>query len=125
MTEAGFTWSVTRLLPKHVHVWKINARYTAGVPDAWYSGPHGDLWVEYKYKPRMPKQLDPTKLLSPRQRQWLNARSTEGRDCAVIVGAPEGSIILTQGEWNTGIATTQRTLLPKQAVANWLTEQVG
>lgn len=93
MNEAGFIRSVHRRLPPSVHAWKIAAQFANGVPDCWYSGMQGDLWVEYKFV-----QATPKRTISPRlsklQVSWLEHRLKEGRNVAVIVGSPGGAAIL-------------------------------
>lgn len=112
MDEHSFIRSVHRHLPNRVYRWKINARFTKGVPDAWYSGDKGDLWIEYKWLARTPKrraQLGLTAL----QRKWLNDRYDEGRSVAVVVGCPQGALLLTDKNWNepleAGVYTWQST----------------
>lgn len=98
MHESTFTRSVNKRLPKSVYSWKVNARYAPGVPDCWYSGPGGDLWVEWKYLPRMPKAHKPK--LSALQKAWLNERYDEGREVLVLVGSPEGIAVFEDKAWN-------------------------
>ena len=65
-----------------------------GTPDVWYSGNKGDLWVEYKWLPKLPKLIRTRDLLSPLQLMWIEARHDEGRTVWVIVGSPEGNLIV-------------------------------
>lgn len=89
--ESEFTQAVHRALRKHgIYCWKISDRFRAGVPDAWYSGPGGDLWIEYKYLQRQPRRWYVPKL-SELQIAWLNDRHSEGRRVAVVVGCPDGA----------------------------------
>jgi hypothetical protein len=121
MNESGFTRAVNKLLPQNVFAWKINARYAGGVPDCWYSSPDGDMWVEFKYLPKLPKKL--TAKLSALQKQWLAARHQEGRNVAVIVGSPEGSVILQNMKWLTQHIV--KTPLTKAEVAAWIKTTLG
>lgn len=72
--------------------------YNSGIPDCWYSGPGGDIWVEYKFA-TIPKRGETTiKVeLSELQKNWLLSRHSEGRNVGVIVGCKEG------GVWMPGI----------------------
>lgn len=75
--------------------------YRGGTPDVFYSGCKNDLWVEYKYLTSLPVREDtPVKIdLSPLQDRWLLNRYREGRNVSVIVGCPEGGVILKDLEW--------------------------
>lgn len=74
---------------------KMNNPYRSGTPDVYYSGSRSDLWVEYKFLPRIPvtKRIYPD--LSPQQEIWLRRRHDEGRQIRVIVGCPDGGVILS------------------------------
>ncbi len=93
MNETSFIRSVHRKLPADIYVWKINARYVDGIPDAWYSGTGGHLFVEYKFV-MLPKR--PTTLvraeLSALQYNWLIDRQLQGRPVAVIIGSDDGGV---------------------------------
>lgn len=101
--ERRFRQSIT----KHLHglyIWAINDNYHAGVPDHYYSGVSGDLWVEYKYFPTDRVKFDLTRppktpKLSRGQQHWLNRRNQEGREVWVIVGMPSGGVILYDQAW--------------------------
>lgn len=121
MHESSFTRSVNKLLPTEIYAWKINARFAPGVPDCWYSGPGGSLWAEWKVVPKMPKKLRPK--LSGLQRLWLNSRYDEGRSVIVIVGSPEGIVILENKAWDEPFKVG--TLLTKRETAAWLTTRLG
>lgn len=121
MDEHSFVRSVHRHLPSAIYKWKINARFIKGVPDAWYSGPGGDLWVEYKFSQRTPKKRVSLNL-SANQQHWLNSRHREGRMLAVVFGCPLGSIILDDATWDGNIAVPSTWLSPKK-VAEWITAQ--
>lgn len=102
--------------------------YTAGIPDCWYSGRQGDLWIEYKWlaKPPVTARVQPQNLLSALQRTWLNNRQKEGRRVCVIIGCDEGGVLLQDGEWDRSLSaeTFKRTLLPIATLAQWISEQV-
>lgn len=100
--ESVFISSVHKHLPKVLHKEKTNNPYRGGIADCWYSGAKGDLWVEYKYLPSVPKIGDITwqRLgISSLQYDWLSERSEEGRNVAVVVGTPEGGVIYKHREW--------------------------
>jgi hypothetical protein len=53
---------------------KLNVQFNNGIPDCYYSGNVGDLWVEYKWVPKLPVR-DSTEVkidLSPAQLLWLH-----------------------------------------------------
>lgn len=107
MNEHSFVRSIHTALKRkapELYVWKINDNFQGGVADAYYSGDK-DHWVEYKYI-SLPKR-DQTLLdigLSPLQQQWLRDRHNEGRTVAVIVGSPDGNIILPALDWEDNIS---------------------
>ena len=117
MRESTFTSKIHSLLPKHIHAWKISDRFHAGVPDAWYSGPAGDAWIEYKFYQALPKRFTPR--LSPAQKQWLRERYHEGRRVLVIVGDPKYAVLLQHLEWEQPITASAR-LLSHKATAEWI-----
>jgi len=121
MIESTFTRSVHTKLPKEVYHWKISDRFTAGVPDAYYSGDKCDLWIEYKWINTLPKKLVTPKL-SKLQLEWLEDRRAQGRNVAVIVGSPKGHLIFLDGEWVQGKAPTE--LYTTREIANWITNTV-
>jgi hypothetical protein len=41
--------------------------------------------------------------LSDLQKEWLNKRYQEGRQVAVIVGSPEGGVMLSDLAWETPV----------------------
>lgn len=98
MNEHGYIRSIHRKLPKTLYVWKINDNYQGGVADAYYSGPKGDIWVEYKYinLPKRPTTMLPEQFgLSDQQLGWLRDRAGEGRNVSLVVGSDYGDLILT------------------------------
>lgn len=99
LNESQYTFSVNRKLSSDLYAWKINAQYAPGVPDCWYSGPFTDLWVEWKYKHKMPKKHKPN--CSDQQLQWLNREYDNGRNVLVLVGSPEGIVFYEDKKWNS------------------------
>jgi hypothetical protein len=121
MQESTFTSKIHRLLPKEVYAWKISDRFHRGIPDAYYSGQAGDLWVEYKFYHTLPTRSFRCKL-SPHQLRWLNNRHAEGRHTAVIIGDPKQGIVLENKEWISPV--TPRSTLSHADIAAWITKTV-
>lgn len=125
--ETTFIGSVHKHLPKKPHREKNNNPYSSGTADVWYSGNSHDLWVEYKFIIKLPSHG--TTLikadLSALQAKWLDERYDEGRNIAVVIGCPEGGIILREKSWLKPITQEQfkRHLLTRKELAEWITEQ--
>lgn len=97
--ENTFIQGVHKHLPSAVYRMKNNNPYVAGIPDCWYSGNKGDLWIEYKFIPRIPVRSVVTPNLSALQRQWLQERYKEGRNVCVVIGCKEGGVFMTNLDW--------------------------
>lgn len=124
--ESTFIAGVHKHLPAAVYRMKTNNPYVAGIPDCYYSGIGGDLWVEYKFVPKIPKNGTVKIALSALQRRWIEGRATEGRNVAVIVGSPEGAMIFDDGAFvpDEMIAGHFRIgMVATKEVALWITEQ--
>lgn len=125
--ENTFISGVHRHLPAGIYHMKNSNAYLGGVPDVWYSGPLSDLWVEYKFIESISRNgVKPN--LSELQREWLDARTREGRNCAVIVGNPDGGVILTEAaQWNNTFTKVAFSALVKdrKTVAQWIAAVVG
>jgi hypothetical protein len=123
--ETTFTAGVNKLIPVSVHREKMHNIYRGGTADVWYSANKADLWVEYKWLPKLPKSLEinlvdgAAPMLSQLQQKWLNARHSEGRNVAVIVGTPHGALILLNNQWMRTVKLD--ALLTKKDVASWIT----
>ena len=124
--ESTFTKGVLKYLPPEVYVMKNNNPYVGGIPDLWFSGNAGDLWLEMKFLPNTPLRasVDVKKLLSPLQVKWLTDRYAEGRAVAVVVGCPDGGIILRDQEWLWDYTPEMcRTrLVPRKSIAQWIAQ---
>ena len=104
-----------------VYIWKINARFIAGVPDAWYSGETADIWVEYKYLPAKTTPKSIPVALSPLQRHWLTSRRQEGRRVAVIIGVGKIAFILQDNDLDlTRLHTEGRKPYTPREIAEWI-----
>ena len=113
MNESDMTSRINTLVrgptPDEMFAWKINDRFNAGIPDAFYEGPAGFLWVEYKLVKRktLPKLLVPT--LSAQQRVRLRHLATlQPGTVFVVVGvqtAPRTTqlfVFSTPDDWENG-----------------------
>lgn len=124
--ESTFIQSIHRHL-KETYFEKMNNPFRSGCADVWYSGDKGDLWVEYKNEPSLPKIKEYRLDLSARQEKWLSDRCDEGRNVAVILGFPEGGVIYQYKSWRlefTKAELMQRSLT-RPELAQWIFDQVG
>jgi hypothetical protein len=87
LNEHGFIKAVHRHIPSEVYRWKIHDTYTGGVPDAFYCGPAGSLWVEYKYI-KLPKRKTTVVTFgtSELQRIWLTRMALYGQTTLLAIG---------------------------------------
>lgn len=87
---------------------KNHNQYAGGIPDCWYSGPAGDLWIEYKFVV-LPKRDDTLIIpnLSALQIDWLSSRSKEGRKVGVIIGSKDGGVWLPGLAWADPLETIE------------------
>lgn len=129
--ETTFYESVHRRLKKRapeVYFEKMYNPYRGGTWDVWYSGKKRDLWVEYKWMPKIPAR--PTTLvvpgLSALQLAWGAGRYEEGRNLAVILGCPEGGVIYQDLGWEEEMEASifKQMIKDRDAVANWIIQQV-
>lgn len=112
MNEHGFVRKVHQKLKADKRlrkIWKINDNFQGGVPDAYYLAEAGDLWVEYKYIPRLPKRgttlIVPD--LSELQYGWLRDEQECGNMAWVAVGHPGGVWVTADlDRCREGIATS-------------------
>ena len=131
--ENRFIQSIHRLLGAGVYRLKNHNPYASGIPDCWYSGNAGDLWVEYKFM-TIPKRSstivdfcggkDP--MISALQKKWLRDRYNEGRSVGVIIGTPEGGVWLPGISWEVPLQASERfsTILDKSCIAAVITDMV-
>ena len=121
--ENQFIAGVHKYLNPLVYRMKTNNPYVAGIPDCYYSGSAADLWVEYKFVPKVPVRADIAVTCSPLQIAWLEGRAKEGRTVAVIIGCPDGGVIL---EIAAGVPHTitnadfRAKLQTRAAIAAWV-----
>lgn len=102
--------------------------YRGGTADVWYSGTADDLWVEYKYMPKVPVTVPivVSKLLSPLQLQWLRGRHKEGRNVVVILCTPEGAWWYENLTWEEPLSPSalRTAQLTKRDVADYIRSRV-
>lgn len=120
--ETRFIAAVHKLLPPAPYREKMSNPFRGGTPDVWYSGKLGDLWAEYKYLAKIPKSEAIDLGLSQLQRAWLDARYAEDRNVCVIVGSPEGCVILQFGAWAKPMSDRdfRSLMVPKDRVAEFI-----
>ena len=126
MNEHSFIRAVHRKLPPHVMRWKIHDTYTGGVPDAWYAGPAGTLFVEYKYVVLPKKSTTRIKVgLSEQQRLFLDKLKEYHLSCAVIVAHDNGATVFSPPEVAVGLFLKSfSTPLSVPDIADWITNSV-
>lgn len=112
-----------------LHHEKMSNPFGSGTADDWYSGPGGDLWVEFKYIPRQPQRgsVKIRKLFSALQLEWLTGRHREGRNVAAIIGCPSGGLILCDEDWELEHVTIEHfnsRVRSRADLAAWIREQV-
>ena len=98
--EGKYIAKVHRALNGSVYHMSNTNPYIGGIPDIYYEGTGGCLWVEYKCIKNWPKKLDCTKLLTANQISWLRRAQKNHGNCAMIVGTYDGEgIILRNLSW--------------------------
>jgi hypothetical protein len=124
VTESQYTAAINQAVRRHppAYAWKISDRFTAGIPDAYYSGNNGDLWVEYKWLGKPTKAL-PKPALSELQKDWLLNQHRNGRNVAVIVGTPERSVIYPKDTWHKD-PDSSIIVQNKKDVVQWIIHQI-
>tara|TARA_Y100000996_G_C22062046_1_gene453675 strand:+ start:126 stop:521 length:396 start_codon:yes stop_codon:yes gene_type:complete len=128
LNEHGFIKSIHNKLSKEVYKWKIHDTYAGGVPDAFYSGPAGILFIEYKYVPKLPARLTTTIKcnISELQYQWLHRMYDQGHKVAVVLGVDKEAFIMHYPAiWKGPISKEhfQDNCVPFKNVAKWIEEQ--
>lgn len=125
--ENTFIASVHRHLPVKLYRMKNHNQFNGGIADCWYSGPAGDLWVEYKFIV-IPKRDDTViKIeLSELQKNWLTSRHHEGRRVAVVVGSKEGGVWFGGVDWKIARAAKdfRDMVMSRNALATRITATV-
>lgn len=116
MNEHSFVKAVHKHLHPEVYRWKINDRFTGGVPDAFYAGPAGILFVEYKFIAKLPVRGDaiPTGL-SSLQIQWLTRMASYEVPSLVIIGTQNEGVLILESFASTNILLYKK---PKREMFN-------
>lgn len=130
--ETNFSNALRDALPEGIYSMKNNNEYVSGIPDLWFSGRKGDLWVEMKFIQKLPKTVPirPYDLLSKMQEKWLRDRYEEGRNVAVIIGCKRSTrlegIILRDLAWERDIHTQDfdALIVSKSELVSFIKEQV-
>jgi hypothetical protein len=97
--------------------------WRSGTFDDWYSSDPNDLWIEYKFQPKLGSVRAG---LTPLQFHWGSERFDESRNVAVIVGMPQGGIILFRNEWEHRIPVleVEKRLFKRKQIAELITSFV-
>tara|TARA_R110002020_G_scaffold238795_2_gene451333 strand:- start:1094 stop:1498 length:405 start_codon:yes stop_codon:yes gene_type:complete len=126
MNEHGFIKKIHKMLPPRLYKWKINDPYHGGIPDAYYAGPHGFCFVEYKYIAELPKR-GTTKLnfgLTTQQKIWLLTQHRFRVPVYVVLGA-EDQVMFTQDFENANAFTVDQFLEHSVAVEDYVLKLVN
>jgi hypothetical protein len=104
----------------------------SGVPDRYYDGPGGDMWVEYKYIAHYPEELDLTDLsrrpsVSRLQDKWITRRWHNGHNAFVVLGVESEAVIFTGLTWKLKYPEAQLRAIsiPVSQVAEWIHNFTG
>lgn len=131
MTEHASSRKLRTALQKYegIYQWKINDRFTRGIPDLFVEGATGEMWVESKHLKELPKRMDTLinigELLSAHQRDWLRRRWDRHGDALVLISSPQGWLICHNPSMWEGTITTEifRTCCaPLTKVASYIHE---
>jgi hypothetical protein len=69
---------------KCIHL-RIVVTNTVGLPDSFYAGPNGSLWIEYKRTGHPRKTIDLSSIAKPAQQRWLTMFDACGHKTWVVV----------------------------------------
>jgi len=128
VNEHSFIKAVHRSLPSEIYRWKIHDTYTGGVPDAFYAGPAGMIFIEYKYIKTLPKKAEtPIKnTLSTLQVVWLTRMHNFGHTVAAVIGIGNNVIVLGDDElWQKDVSQDwyNKNKMTRAEYSLWLTRQ--
>jgi len=109
------------LTPEKPHHEKMHNPFRRGTADDWYSGREGDIWVEYKWVSRL-ASIQADRLLTPLQNHWHEQRHAEGRQVFMIVGFPQGGIIIHPRDYSRRIPVpeVEERLRKRKEIAAWI-----
>ncbi|MGB1973325.1 MAG: hypothetical protein ACPHQD_04680 [Vibrio toranzoniae] len=125
MTEHDFIRSIHKKLPSSIYRWKIHDTFTGGVPDAFYMGPAGVVFVEYKYTKKLPAKPStnlPVKV-SNNQIAWLNRALNSPLKPALIIGHRNKAIII-ENNFTQSITKEYYVngCLPIESIIDWIVQ---
>lgn len=133
MREKDLYRAIDKLLPKTIHRQSMTgaAMTGNGVPDRYYDGPRGDLWVEYKMLTAMPRSGLAVGAYTPLQLAWMERRFDKPKNpvhapnIVGVVGLPNRTAVIQQTptEWRTG--STINTAKSLKEVAEWIHAMCG
>jgi len=130
--EATYKNSIHKYINKsNVYFASMGGGYVAGIPDVYYEGNAGCLWVEWKNFQVLPREIcllnqSGAAKLSPLQQQWLRRANKNNINTAVICGSPEGGCVFPKNLWE-GLLSREsfiNTTLNRKEIAEWITNQV-
>jgi len=126
MKESGLIAAVNRkLVGLYTHSNTGSSMFNNGLPDRYYDGPAGDLWVEYKQLRNMPRSGMAVGDYSALQLKWMNRRfvnSGNVPNVIGVVGLPNRTAVIqrTPGEWEGGSHVS--LAVPLMEVSLWIQE---
>lgn len=126
--ETNFIARVHRRLTEGVYKQAMGLTSTNGTPDYYYEGPHGCMWIEYKWYPEKPTIIDLTNPkkkphLSALQRLWLNRAMFNRINAFVVAGYPGGGcFLLKDGVWNGIICVLNQYDRPVEDIVSMINE---
>ena len=123
--ENGYISSVNRALTTAVYREKTSNPFRKGMPDMYYEGDKGSLWIEFKWRYKIIGELCLTDrmkggFLSHFQSEWLKRAHACGQRVGVIVGSPDGGVILPNLMFQERWTISPATLCTPKEVAQWI-----
>lgn len=125
MLEKQLIAAINRALPSDVysHSNTYASMTGNGIPDRFYDGPGGSVWIEFKQLKSMPRSGMVVGAYTELQLQWMERRYRNSKhllptpDVAGVVGLPNRTAVIqrTPTEWREG--TPLSTALPLKEIA--------
>jgi hypothetical protein len=117
--ESRLIKAVHDLVHPDVYREKFHNTFRGGTPDCYYLGFDDDAWIEWKWVAKLPKKIVPK--LRPLQMVWLVRAWDRGAKVFVVVGSPDGCVVLTgPAEWQKGVIRDEAQVLSKYVIARWI-----
>lgn len=125
MKESGLIAAVNRPLVLYSHSNTGSSMNTNGLPDRYYDGPAGDLWVEFKMLQHMPRNSTVVGEYSALQLKWMKRRYVYSGfvpNVIGVVGLPNRTAVIqrTPEEWEGGSHVS--VAVPLKEVSIWIQE---